>query len=1518
MASVMDILLGKAAPPASPSSTYYKATYSKEPLTPQQEKGVRIGALVAAYESKGYKGAYWTAERAAKVGLPFKSKKSQEYWVEYGPDKWAATYGRGITPAEDKPKPVDRGYRAPPPDKYKISAPEAWLPAGAVKGRGPALTSLREAKSRAQELTRKGGRAVVYEYYTGGPKTGERKYMVWYQEAGYKTSKQIEKKGAKRVKLFGKGKEKIEPVYWTGTDAPPESWYEIDPAWARKESLTTAAKKAPATMKMKTVATPVYGPVKTPARKTTTAPALETMTGPMMATASRIPVYDTSKSNAETIAQRYREQGYIAQVQKQDNNKYRVVLTEAAKPDLSALKTMTASEMAVMSGAYSKGDGKTYIDNLSLQEAASRGTALKQMGYDVSTQRKGLTYTLVFYKKTPTVPRPTPVGTAVAPTAAMVEPPKVPLIAPEKAKTPVIYGPPTYLRSRQSDKFYPDPINPEKQEGRYWEERKIEISKWRTLAGMETDIGKKPYTKAESQYILTGVWKGDTKYYKPKFVGELGTYTMDPEIAKDISEVEPLEYKTKYGYMPKDPDYNKMETRLLSQKAQVGRFQSQAIDQLVEVRYILKQQRATKKQIAESPADAVWIIDGVEYGKADALAIVNENIKTNEVAEKELIKYYKTGQQQKADIVGMSELVSKYKTGGYEIDITDEGFEPKPPKAKKVVKAKGLETQVHALSIREFFGLPTFITGTVSAITGDPKYLEVNIERLSEMAIRSTRQKGESALDYTGRFWTSWDQIEGFWIPVATMGIGAAYTGLSRGAQSAYQVGKTGLTVAGTGKLFAFGAKHAKGVTYLGKGMLGATLVGAGLSRAQIIYTAIERPEALPMVAGKMGATWAMAYAGFKTGRAVYMAGQPYQPVPIGKHDLKLESDMIQFSSKEPIIKPIHEVPGASIYGFKDQPALLLTKGGYIYSGKVGLSGFSYTPQPKLSASYLGMGIKSPTSAQYIGAGQFIYTPGGKVTVSVGKTWFTQPTRGGLFGLGKGTMTQYIPFKGTGMTIGTTPYGDKIVFTVAKFGVGKAATPAAGYSLVKATGKTTTLIEPRTYKISGGETWTEYTTAPYKIFKSTGAHKYFMRDPATGKPMKVYGIDMNKIFLREQPYKLMKPGPGDFLGSDMIKMESGKTIIPVDVPKGVKPISTPVTGKPSIGISTDVSATGAMTQLVGQGAAQSFGQATVAMAQPTPVTTMPLQTATTVPMATQADFFVPRSRVSYIPSVSTVAQPIDQKAVTFTSFTQRLSPLQRTALDNRVETAPIYEQGIRQFGKQVPVLKPAVIQESIMETVLEPVMTMPLQTATTVPMATQKVGTELLMEPVMQTQPIREPKIEQMIKPAGQEMFQTQVIKTTPLLKPAVIQESIMETVFEPVMTIPPIITTIPPIITETPPPVIPDERKTGPDPFGRVRRGGPGLITPPRGRRKDKGILSDLLSVQKSQAWFGTATHPRATKKEFAMGRKTMFMDVPTMELREGRPRKPFYKVFGNIQNKKIKFTSKPKKRRKKDDFIY
>lgn len=122
-------------------------------------------------------------------------------------------------------------------------------------------------------------------------------------------------------------------------------------------------------------------------------------------------------------------------------------------------------------------------------------------------------------------------------------------------------------------------------------------------------------------------------------------------------------------------------------------------------------------------------------------------------------------------------------------------------------------------------------------------------------------------------------------------------------------------------------------------------------------------------------------------------------------------------------------------------------------------------------------------------------------------------------------------------------------------------------------------------------------------------------------------------------------------------------------------------------------------------------------------------------------------------------------------------------------------------------------------------------------------------------------------------------------------------------VTTPVTVTTTIPAPVMPKPPFLPDDRDT----LIRKKAKKKKLTKKPKIMEvgeKDKGLLSDLLSVTVSQARYGTATHPKLTKKIWKAGEKSLYMHVPTKELMK--------------EKKKRKKKKKPKlMRRQKNVFI-
>jgi len=153
------------------------------------------------------------------------------------------------------------------------------------------------------------------------------------------------------------------------------------------------------------------------------------------------------------------------------------------------------------------------------------------------------------------------------------------------------------------------------------------------------------------------------------------------------------------------------------------------------------------------------------------------------------------------------------------------------------------------------------------------------------------------------------------------------------------------------------------------------------------------------------------------------------------------------------------------------------------------------------------------------------------------------------------------------------------------------------------------------------------------------------------------------------------------------------------------------------------------------------------------------------------------------------------------------------------------------------------------------------------------------MGEIMDQKPLFEPGID---NAQIQRQQQSQATKTAQAQQLKLKQAQITETQPTLVTTTITDITTPKPI---TPKPVLPfDEKERAKRKITKKIKRRPRILTTGEG---DKGLLSDLLSVTRSQARYGTATHPKLTKKVWKEGEKTLYMHVPTVEMRSKKKKK-------------------------------
>jgi hypothetical protein len=176
--------------------------------------------------------------------------------------------------------------------------------------------------------------------------------------------------------------------------------------------------------------------------------------------------------------------------------------------------------------------------------------------------------------------------------------------------------------------------------------------------------------------------------------------------------------------------------------------------------------------------DSIFLIENgveVKYTKTEALDKLNAALKTNQdyldwaKTTSEKIPEYKTAQQ---SLSNQQFMVSKYKELGYKVSDTAEGYAFELPSSTEVYQWKHGEMTGAALSSAAFLESPlavkTIGSAIQSAITGDKKVGEARIEELSTYALGLDVALKEG--DYAMHVLASPAMVEGVYLPLTMLG----------------------------------------------------------------------------------------------------------------------------------------------------------------------------------------------------------------------------------------------------------------------------------------------------------------------------------------------------------------------------------------------------------------------------------------------------------------------------------------------------------------------------------------------------------------------------------------------------------------------------------------------------------------------------------------------------------------------------------------------------------------------------
>lgn len=224
---------------------------------------------------------------------------------------------------------------------------------------------------------------------------------------------------------------------------------------------------------------------------------------------------------------------------------------------------------------------------------------------------------------------------------------------------------------------------------------------------------------------------------------------------------------------------------------------------------------------------------------------------------------------------------------------------PTSQEEKTLLKASELVTQkfgserldIYAAKHIQDWGIPAVISGWQIALGIDKKAWKNLHEQYASEILGASQKKGESVLDYTGRFFTSPQAITNIYLPVATMGIGYVAKPLTLGVKAipvSAKVSMLGSKIASMsptaskiiikvapviklsykgimagGKRFAYhGSKHSRLITAASISTIG------GITAYQIATS----PDSSSLIIGRTVASFGKMIGGYHAGGKLYGA----------------------------------------------------------------------------------------------------------------------------------------------------------------------------------------------------------------------------------------------------------------------------------------------------------------------------------------------------------------------------------------------------------------------------------------------------------------------------------------------------------------------------------------------------------------------------------------------------------------------------------------------------------------------
>jgi len=540
--------------------------------------------------------------------------------------------------------------------------------------------------------------------------------------------------------------------------------------------------------------------------------------------------------------------------------------------------------------------------------------------------------------------------------------------------------------------------------------------------------------------------KKTTWYSKPSPKVLIGS---DPISGQKVY-AEPSPYFKKFGYIPKDKDYatvfSDIDTSIKTTSDSIS-LMKENVDfaelQIPKIKESIELVENTKPGTMFSfDSDVDIDFDGVidkEATKESLLPYLKGqlNLAENTVAMKDEIPKY---EMQLTQLERTKDLVTGYKNVGYEIDLSDDGYNFSFPSATKVHSSLFGDLEPIALASASFIESPLAIKTVASGLwewgTGDKKVGISRREELAQFSLGMKESLDKGGVDYAIKIGSSPAMVQGVILPTVTLGAGYLTQGVSTGGS-----GLLATTEAGKASLLSKIGTH--GIDYgmkVGGYTVGA--VGVGATALHLGKTYVEEPEKLPGRLAETAFTFGLAFGSFKKGQDLFKSRYP---------SYKMKGDSTIYGEMDVTSKPLEIKMETKSLPFKTKEGNVVEKTLMVGEGKMTFQ------NKKIPVKLSGVADSDPS-------GHWSFAEGRGTIEIPGKQPFLQIETWGGKTINIGTMKSSLKgFKWKGSAIKTGEQG-KVSF----FDVSGESELLAGLKGSYGFGKTG--YEPT---ISKGKTWVE-------------------------------------------------------------------------------------------------------------------------------------------------------------------------------------------------------------------------------------------------------------------------------------------------------------------------------------------------------------------------------------------------------------------------------------------------------------